>query len=60
MPRYSVLMTTSDYVEVEASNAREAEMEALRMYQRCEIRPEYPFFTCEEADLIEGDDDAEV
>jgi len=60
MPRYSVLMTTSDDVEVEADNPRDAEMEALRMYQRCEIRPEYPFFTCEEADLIddEGDENA--
>jgi hypothetical protein len=53
-------MTTSDYVEVKADNPKDAEMEALRMYQRCEIRPEYPFFTCEEADLIddEGDENA--
>ena len=53
MPKWNVLMTTEAYVEVEANTHREAEMEALRMYQRCEIRPEYPIFMCEESDLIE-------
>ena len=50
MAKYAVLMTTEAYVEVEADNARDAEMEALRMYQRCEIRPEYPLFVCNESD----------
>ena len=60
MPRYSVLMTTADYVEVEAKDPRDAEMVALGMYSDGEIRPEHPEFICEEADLIddEGDDDA--
>ena len=53
MPRYSVLMTTENYIEVEAENPRDAEMVGLRMYQQCEVRPEYPMFTCEEDDLIE-------
>ena len=53
MPKWNVLMTTSDYVEVGADTPATAEMEALRMYERCEIRPEYPIFICEEADLIE-------
>ena len=51
--KWNVLMTTESYVEVEADSPRDAEMEALRMYQKCEIRPEYPMFTCEESDLIE-------
>ena len=51
--KWNVLMTTENYVEVEADSPRDAEMEALRMYQKCEIRPEYPIFVCEEADLIE-------
>ena len=53
MNRYNVLMTTEQYIEVEANTPAEAEMEGLRMYQRCEVRPEYPIFRCEEADLIE-------
>jgi pyoverdine/dityrosine biosynthesis protein Dit1 len=53
MPKWSVLMTTSDYVEVEADSPREAEMEALRMYKRLEIHPEHPIFFCEDIDLIE-------
>lgn len=53
MAKYAVLMTTEAYVEVEADNARQAEMEALRMYQRCEIRPEYPIFNCCEDDREE-------
>ena len=57
MPKWNVLMSTDAYVEVQANTAREAEMEALRMYQRCEIRPEYPIFMCEEADLIEENED---
>ena len=53
MAKWQVLMTTSDYVEVEADSPKEAEAKALGMYERCEIRPEYPLFVCEEADLID-------
>ena len=53
MSKWNVLMVTEQYVEVEADTPAEAEMEGLRMYQRCEIRPEYPIFRCEQADLIE-------
>jgi hypothetical protein len=52
MKTYNVLMTTADYVEVEADNPKEAEMKVFKMYQRCEIRPEYPEFLCEEADEV--------
>jgi hypothetical protein len=53
MPKWNVLMTTSEYVEVEANSPASAELEAFKMYQKCEIRPEYPLFVCEECDLIE-------
>jgi hypothetical protein len=57
MPRWNVLMTTEQYVEVEAETPAKAEMEAFHMYQRCEVRPEYPLFICEQADLIEEEED---
>ena len=57
MPRWNVLMTTSNYVEVEADTPRDAEMKALKMYQSCDIRPEYPIFICEDADRMDDDDE---
>jgi len=57
MPRWNVLMTTEQYVEVEAETPAKAEMEAFHMYQRCEVRPEHPLFICEQADLIEEEED---
>ena len=54
MPLFNVLMTTSNYVEVEADNPRDAEMEGLRMYQVGDIRPEYPEFVCDESDEVEA------
>ena len=57
MPRWNVLMTTNNYVEVEADTHRDAEMKAFKMYQRCEVRPEYPIFICEEADLIDEEEE---
>ena len=53
MPKWNVLMTTQAYVEVEADSPERAKMEAFSMYQRCEIRPEYPIFVCEQDDLVE-------
>lgn len=53
MPRWNVLMTTADYVEVEADTPEKAEMQAFAMYKHGEIRPEHPIFVCEDADLIE-------
>ena len=53
MPKWNVLMTTQAYVEVEADSPERAEIEAFNMYQRCEIRPEYPIFVCEQDDLVE-------
>lgn len=60
MPKYNVLMTTNDYVEVEANNHIDAEMVALNMYRFGEIRPEHPVFICEEADLINDEEDEDA
>ena len=56
MPRWNVLMTTTDYVEVEAENTRDAEMKAFQMYKDKEIMPMYPMFLCEEYDLIDDEE----
>jgi hypothetical protein len=56
MKRWSVLMRTEQYIEVEAETPAKAEMEGLRMYQRCEVRPEYPIFVCEEQDVIDDEE----
>jgi len=53
MPKWSVLMTTADYVEVEAESPKDAQMVAFGMYKDGDIRPEHPEFLCEEVDLIE-------
>jgi hypothetical protein len=56
MPKWSVLMTTADYVEVEADSPMDAELVASEMYANGDIRPEHPEFVCEDADLIKGED----
>mgnify|MGYP003333982691 FL=1 len=53
MPKWNVLMTTADYVEVEADTNVDAELAAFALYKSGEIRPEHPIFVCEEADLID-------
>ena len=60
MPKYNVLITTQEYVEVEGNNAKDAEMKAYWLWKRGEIeRNALPEFICEEADLIEEEDDAD-
>ena len=56
MPKWNVLMTTTDYVEVEAENPRDAEMVAWGMYKNGDVKPEHPEFICEEADLIDDEE----
>ena len=59
MPRYHVLVISQEYREIEADTAKDASMKAFRMYQAGEIIPQAcPEFVCEEADLIEEDEDA--
>ena len=54
MKKYSVLMTTADYVEVEANSPEEAELIVAELYEVGEIRPEHPMFLCEEADEVKA------
>jgi hypothetical protein len=57
MPRYHVLVISQEYREIEASSAKDASMTAFRMYQNGEIEPNAcPEFVCEEADLIEEEE----
>jgi hypothetical protein len=51
-------MTTAEYVIVEADSPMDAENVASGLYEDGEIRPQYPEFLCEEADLIEEDKNA--
>ncbi len=53
MTMWNVLMTTADYVEVEADTPAQAEMVAFKRYKAGEFRPEHPIFICEEADKVE-------
>jgi hypothetical protein len=58
MPKWSVLMTTAQYIAVEADSPEDAELVALSLYDDGEVIPELPSFLCEEADLIEEEKDA--
>lgn len=58
MPKWSVLMTTAQYIQVEADSPEDAELVALGLYDDGEVIPEMPSFLCEEADLIEEKKDA--
>lgn len=53
MPKYNVLITTQEYVEMEGEDAQDAEMKAYWSWKRGEIEHNaLPEFICEEADLI--------
>jgi hypothetical protein len=57
MPKYNVLITINQYVEISAVTPKDAEMEAYRAYRRGEIEiEESPIFVCEECDLVEEDE----
>jgi hypothetical protein len=54
MPKYNVLITINQYVEIDAETHEDAEMKAYRAFKHGEIEiDEYPVFVCEEEDLIE-------
>lgn len=59
MPKYAVLITCQEYVEVEGENAKDAEWKAYEEYKNgyLEIEPHFEFI-CEEADLIEEEENA--
>ena len=59
MPKYNVLITINQYVEISAVTPEDAEDEAYRAYRRGEIEIDQPpIFICEEEDLVEEDEDA--
>jgi hypothetical protein len=50
-------MQTHQYVEVEAEDARDAEMEAYDLWKSGGVDMDtYPTFICEEADLVEEEE----
>ena len=54
MPKYNVLVTCQEYVEVNAKDARDAEWVAYKDYRMGELEIEPHFaFVCEECDLLE-------
>ena len=59
MPRYNVLITINQYIEMYADTPVDAEGAAFRAYKNGEIEIDsYPEFICEEFDLIEEDENA--
>jgi hypothetical protein len=60
MPKYNVLMQTHQYVEVEAEDARDAEMEAYDLWKSGGIDMDnYPTFVCDECDMVEEEKNAD-
>lgn len=59
MPKYSVLITCQEYVEVEGENAKDAEWKAYEAFRNGELEIDPALeFICEEADLIEEEANA--
>jgi hypothetical protein len=58
MPKYAVLITCQEYVEVEGENAKDAEWKAYEAFKNGELYIDDPAleFVCEEADLIEEEE----
>jgi hypothetical protein len=61
MPKYAVLITCQEYVEVEGDTAEDAEWKAYQAFHNGELVVDPYFqFVCEEADRLEEEEDAEV
>jgi hypothetical protein len=57
MPKYNVLMTINQYVEVEAGCAEDAEISAWQSFRKGEITiDDSPIFICDECDLVEEEE----
>jgi hypothetical protein len=57
MPKYCVLITCQEYVEVEGENAKDAEWKAYEAFRNGELVVDPALeFVCEEADLIEEEE----
>jgi len=60
MPKYAVLITCQEYVEVDGYNAKDAEWRAYQAFHNGELVIDPALeFVCEEADRLE-EEDAEV
>jgi hypothetical protein len=58
MPKYNVLMTINQYVEMEGETAEDAEIAAWKSFRNGNINvDEYPIFICDECDLIEEENE---
>ena len=55
MPKYAVLITCQEYIEVEADNCEEAELRACQQLNVFDMSLDA---VCDEADLIEEDENA--
>ena len=57
MPKYAVLITCQEYVEIEAENANDASWKAYEEYRNgyLEVEPHFEF-VCEESDRLEEED----
>jgi hypothetical protein len=54
MPKYNVLMTINQYVEMDGETAEDAEIAAWQSFRKGEITiDDAPIFICDECDLIE-------
>lgn len=54
MPKYAVLITCQEYVEVEGEDAKDAEWKAYEAFKNGELEIDPHFeFVCEEADRLE-------
>jgi hypothetical protein len=59
MPKYAVLITCQEYVEVEGENAKDAEWKAYEAFKNGELQIDPALeFVCEEVDLIEEEENA--
>jgi hypothetical protein len=59
MPKYAVLITCQEYVEVDAKDARDAEWVAYQGYRNGELEIEpHLVFVCEECDLVEEENES--
>jgi hypothetical protein len=54
MPKYNVLMTINQYVEMDGETAEDAEIAAWKSFRKGEITiDDSPIFICDECDMIE-------
>jgi hypothetical protein len=59
MPKYAVLITCQEYVEIDAKDARDAEWTAYQAYRTGEMKIDpHLAFICEECDILEEENES--